>query len=117
MDSQAIGFLNNPAYRQSGSYSFELVEPLDYLTEGMAIIQVPAGFRTDLASVPRALWAIFPPHGRHSLAAILHDWLCVKGDKRYADKVFDEALLSLGVTSWKRRAMVAAVRLYHKVGK
>lgn len=113
----SIGFLNNPAYRQSGSYSFELVEPLEYMTRGMKILRVPAGFRTDLASVPRALWAAFPPHGAHSRAAILHDWLCIQGDKRYADKVFEEALCSLGVTGWKRRAMVAAVRLYHKVAK
>jgi hypothetical protein len=34
---------------------------------------VPAGFRTDLASVPFPLWALIGPFGRHTRAAIVHD--------------------------------------------
>jgi len=36
---------------------------------------VPAGFVTDFASTPRALWSVIPPTGRYQLAAVVHDFL------------------------------------------
>src|SRR2546426_7470924 len=39
------------------------------------VIVVPAGFVTDFASTPRAIWAVLPPSGRYQLAAIVHDFL------------------------------------------
>lgn len=39
------------------------------------IIVVPAGFVTDFASTPRALWSVIPPSGRYQLAAVVHDFL------------------------------------------
>lgn len=33
------------------------------------------GFKTDLASIPRIFWSIFPPFGSYQDAAILHDYL------------------------------------------
>lgn len=38
-------------------------------------VHVPRGFVTDLASVPRMLWSIFPKTGRYAYAAIVHDYL------------------------------------------
>ena len=38
-------------------------------------VTVPAGFVTDLASVPRLLWAIVPRDGLHNGAAVVHDFL------------------------------------------
>ena len=38
-------------------------------------IHVPAGFITDMASVPRIFWNIYPPFGLYGKAAILHDYL------------------------------------------
>jgi len=38
---------------------------------------VPAGFSTDLASVPRLLWWLIPPFGMYERAAIIHDYLYV----------------------------------------
>ncbi len=40
---------------------------------GGALVVVPAGFTTDLASVPYPLWALIGPFGRHTRAAIVHD--------------------------------------------
>jgi hypothetical protein len=40
---------------------------------------VPAGFRTDFASVPRVVTWLVPRFGAYTLAAILHDWLCSEG--------------------------------------
>ena len=43
-------------------------------------ITVPAGYRTDFASIPRPMtrmvWSLLPPVGRSGKAAVIHDWLC-----------------------------------------
>ena len=77
-------------------------------------IDVPAGYVTDLASVPRALWTVFPPHGRYAKAAIVHDYLYSNaiGSKRWADKVFLEAMGVLDVPKWRKWVMYFAVRLF-----
>jgi hypothetical protein len=38
------------------------------------VIEVPAGFVTDGASVPRWLWSLLPAWGSYSRAACLHDF-------------------------------------------
>lgn len=40
-------------------------------------IDIPAGFRTDLASIPRIFWSVVghPAKPRIVLAALIHDWL------------------------------------------
>ena len=80
------------------------------------VIRVPAGFVTDLASVPRMLWSILPPHGEYAKAAIIHDYLYTIGlcSKQYADNVFLEAMTVLGVAMWRRKLMYWAVRLFGK---
>jgi hypothetical protein len=100
-----------------GRYSFELLAPFEFHVGDYPsdeVIRVPAGFVTDLASVPRVLWSILPPHGRYAKAAIVHDYLYVHAirNKAYADKVFLEAMEVLGVPTLKRKAMYLAVRLF-----
>ena len=75
---------------------------------------MPAGFITDLASVPRALWSVFPPHGKYAKAAILHDYMYANGykDKKTADRIFLEAMEVLGVPKWRRKTMYWAVRMF-----
>lgn len=78
------------------------------------LVPIPAGTITDLASVPRILWALIPPFGRHTNASILHDALYAKGDKRgrrWADQQFLEAMIALDVPDVRARVMWAAVRL------
>lgn len=53
-----------------------LLAPLRYrLGKTDLVITIPKGFVTDLASVPRAFWSIFPKTGKYMSAAILHDYL------------------------------------------
>lgn len=80
------------------------------------VICVPVGMITDLASTPRMLWAIFPPHGQYAKAAIVHDYLYQQaiGSKAWADRVFLEAMEVLGVPRWRRVVMYWAVRLFGK---
>jgi len=75
---------------------------------------VPSGFETDFASVPLGLWNIFPPFGRYSKAAVLHDYLyrCSKLERSYCDGVFLKCMEALGVSWWRRTAMYYGVRLF-----
>lgn len=103
--------------RMVGRYSFELLAPFEFHVgeyPSAEVIRVPAGFVTDLASIPRALWSILPPHGKWAKAAIVHDYLYVHAirNKSYADKVFLEGMEVLGVGKIRRTAMYWAVRLF-----
>ncbi|HAP0136057.1 TPA: DUF1353 domain-containing protein [Escherichia coli] len=99
-------------------YRWRLAEPFEFwLTDDPAdVIEVPAGYVTDLASVPRILWVVFPPHGRYAKAAIVHDWLYDNAlrTKAEADRIFLDAMTVLGVPCWRRRLMYLAVRLFGK---
>ncbi len=99
------------------SYLWRVISPFEYhigeIGSGQ-VITVPVGVITDLASVPRLLWTIFPPLGKYSKAAILHDYLYDQaiGTKEWADKIFLEAMEVLGVPKWRRILMYWAVRLF-----
>jgi hypothetical protein len=38
-------------------------------------VSVPAGFVTDLASIPRVFWTLLRPDGKYAYSAIVHDYL------------------------------------------
>jgi hypothetical protein len=94
---------------------FELFEHFDYhvgrLNSG-DVISVPAGFRTDFASVPRVFWWLVPPVGRYGKAAVIHDYLYVvkTRSRKEADKIFLEAMEVLDVPKWRRKLIYFAVR-------
>jgi hypothetical protein len=80
---------------------------------------VPVGFDTDLASIPRPFWPLFPPSGRYAPAAVLHDWLYWHGmvqtepiTRRYADHVLRTAAGDLGVSWPVRWAIWDGVRAF-----
>lgn len=79
------------------------------------VIEVPKGFKTDLASIPRLFQWLISVNGLHRAAAILHDYLYQeKPDwctRALADQIFLEAMKVAGETWWRRRAMYTAVRL------
>ena len=111
------GFTTPADLRLHDDYTWELISAFEYHVgdyPSERVIRVPAGTVTDLASVPRALWAIFPPHGKYAKAAIVHDYLYAHaiGTKAEADRIFYEAMAVLGVPAWRRRAMYIAVRLF-----
>lgn len=94
---------------------WKVLEPFSY--EGTRqCFTVPAGMRTDFASVPRIFVWFLPRYGKYTLAAILHDhlWRTVApaGDIRYvdADGLFRRAMRDLGVPFLRRWIMWAAVR-------
>ena len=112
-------FTKAPRPEFIGDYMFIIIEPFDFHVgeyPSDEIITVPNGFVTDLASIPRALWSIFPPHGPWANAAVIHDYLYSTGykDKRYADQVFLEAMKVLQVPKVTRTLMYWAVRMFGK---
>lgn len=88
-----------------GTVVWELIQPLSYVTDAGETIVVPAGFQTDLASVPRVLWIWLPPDWKYTKAAILHDYLIVSKVRSWdeANKLFHEGMRTLNVnknTNW-----------------
>ena len=77
------------------------------------LITVPKGFKTDLASVPRIFWTIFPTDGRYVYASTVHDFLysVQTRTRKEADHIFLEAMQEIGVNLLTRRTMWLAVRV------
>lgn len=95
-------------------------------------VTVPVGFLSDGASVPRILRSFVGTMGRHSQAAVLHDYLTethlisVKNnltgkvsdqtiDRATVDKIFYESLKVLGVPVWKRTLIRLGVDIYRMI--
>lgn len=80
-------------------------------------VAVPKGYVTDFASIPGWIQWLIAPFGRHSEAAVVHDWLYTlgtKGDRKarkIADLTFRRALAIVGVKFFRRNLMYWAVRI------
>ncbi len=85
-----------------GGGRYELLEPLVYQGH-CETFTVPADYRTDLATTPRAVRWLMPSDGPWSLAAILHDWLITDGipaglvTSRDTDGLFRRLMREAGV--------------------
>jgi Protein of unknown function (DUF1353) len=77
-------------------------------------VDVPVGFQTDFASIPRPFWIILPKWGRYGNAAVVHDWLywAQTRPRAAADHVLNEAMRVLGVGAVTRLLIYRAVRLF-----
>lgn len=84
-------FLNEPILQRLATNEWKLVEPLVYKGSRDTIV-IPAGFRTDLASVPQMFESLTPRMGPVDLAAILHDYLCE--DRRIARETGRQPMFS-----------------------
>jgi len=102
--------------------------PFGFISDDIGDVYVPAGFKTDLASVPR-IPIIFELFGDTSCeAAVIHDFLYSNEFERQwvtrykADCVLLEASKATDVPKWRRYPIFWAVRLFgwlywHKKGK
>ena len=93
-----------------------LTGPLVYESDVAGkVITVPAGFHTDLASVPRVPIAYWLAGGTSNEAAAVHDFLYTAPHpvpRNIADAVLREASMVTGVPLWRRWLMWAAVRAF-----
>ena len=80
----------------------------------ISMFVIPAGFTTDLASVPRIFQSIIPKIGHHIRPAIVHDY-CYEGftnlTRKEADEMFLEGMKTTKVSWLRRKAMWLAVRV------
>ena len=101
--------------RRVDAYRWALVDDLVYLGRRDRFV-VPAGFRTDFATVPRVVTWLVPRFGAYTLAAILHDWLITEGlrtrvvTSRDADGIFRRVMRESGVPVLRRWLMWTGVR-------
>lgn len=116
----AVGrFLTKLQLEDIDGNTWMLLAPLVYEQDGRTYT-VPAGFVTDLASIPRAVfWR--PKSGRFNEAATIHD-SAYAGElqteppytlsRAEADGLFYYAMQALGVSWWSRTVMYRAVRIF-----
>ncbi|MCY1285259.1 hypothetical protein D9M70_341890 [compost metagenome] len=91
---------------------WRLLAPFSYLDPDFGRVDVPAGFVTDFASVPR-IPVIFDLIGAYGhAAALLHDYLYATGmvPRADADRIFRGALRASGIARWRAWLMWSGVR-------
>lgn len=115
------GFQNIPLMRWENLIGdrTELIEPLVYISGSGERIEIPAGFLTDYASIPKIFRNIYEPSGPARFPAILHDFLYGRlggapyyKTRRESDDLFLEAMQLVGVDLVQRRTIYRAVRLF-----
>jgi hypothetical protein len=92
-----------------------LMEPFSFVDPAGQEWNVPDGYKTDGASVPAALWALYPPFtGNYRSAAVIHDYYCDTKDRSWQDthKVFYFAMRAAHVDEKTAKIMYGAVYLF-----
>ena len=92
-----------------------LKEPYSFVDPAGQEWNVPDGYNTDGASVPTALWALYPPFtGNYRSAAVIHDYYCDSKERSWQDthKVFYFAMRAAHVDEKTAKIMYGAVYLF-----
>jgi hypothetical protein len=95
-------------------WRFELTHPVVLTLSDGSPLTIPAGYKTDFATVPLMLRGIVWGAGNHNLATLIHDYLYDTQDVRgrlWADKEMKHWLEKAGCSKIKVLAMYWAVRL------
>lgn len=109
---QSCVSLPPPGIARLADNVYVVIYPLRYrVGQTPYVIEVPRGFITDLASIPRALWWWESPLDRSMAPAIVHDYLywdqtCTKDE---ADAVLYIAMKENGVSKVTREGVYAGV--------
>jgi len=113
--SRFLNDLSTKEVKRFGERVLILAEPLQYESDFLkCIVEVPEGFVSDGASVPKFLRWMYHPFGEYLRAAVVHDWFCVTQtiSSDEAAIVFKEAMKVCGVNAWRRRKMYWAVKYF-----
>lgn len=117
---------NDNASRRLGKSYWLVVTPFRFYVKGGSVVNIPYGFLTDGATIPRPLWWLLPPWGVYGQAAVVHDYLCQylavmrSGEpetitRAQADSIFKQAMTVAGTPRWKRNVMYVCVRAFSKL--
>jgi hypothetical protein len=106
-------------------YVSRFVERMYFLTKPIAWVpnsdqtnfqrvDVPVGFVTDFASIPRPFWSLLPPDGEYTYPAIIHDYLywTQERTREMADRILEFGMQDLHVNSLTIGTIYNAVRVF-----
>ncbi len=106
--------------RRKNTTRYEVMFPVVFWYYGQKLT-IPAGFKTDFASVPSWLWWFIPPHGLACNPSVIHDYLyrykILKGVKtsfrarKLADIWFISKLFEANVSVFQSLIMFWGVRI------
>lgn len=105
-----VEVFKNNKFKNHSEFSFYY-----YINNKKETINIPVGFVTNFASVPRLFWPFVGPIDNHAKAAIVHDYCYAniyKNDRKLSDKLFLLGMKILKVNIVKRYLMYFAVRLF-----
>lgn len=124
-------FTSKLKVRRVGDRMWVVTEPFRYYIgkeDSNYWIDIPLGYQTDLASIPKAFYWLFKNDDpMYAQAAVIHDWLCerrlttlaVAGgycckpvSRAEADDIFLEAMGVLKCPAYKKLPLFVAVRAY-----
>ena len=114
-----MGFLDDLVIKSAnrtapgGNLIYALMQAMRY-QDGNRIYTVPAGYQTDLASIPQRYQQRPPNESPTARPGVLHDYFYTSHEepRHVADRMFRHALRDEGVPLGKRLAMWAAVRAF-----
>lgn len=130
MSNEKAQFRSELVLTDIDGHTWLVHEPLRFFSQELSMtLVVPAGTKTDLASIPRWVRYIpfvekfLPQSGKYNRAAVLHDSAYshvltnshgyrILLSKEAADKLFLEAMLADGVASKSAKTMYLAVKLF-----
>ncbi|WP_210249059.1 MULTISPECIES: DUF1353 domain-containing protein [unclassified Bradyrhizobium] len=106
-----VGRFRDPMYFLTSPISWH---PNSGQDGDLAPIEVPAGFVTDFASIPRIFWSIFRPDGDYAHAAVIHDYLywTQSRPRNVADQILKRDMQDLRVDRNSVAEIYSAVRTF-----
>lgn len=109
-----------PPWISKGKWMVRFVRPMIIEVEGGGFwrLEVPVGYISDRASVPKIAHMVMTPAGDLELASYIHDWLYSHGgetldvSKKFADRVFKATLKATptDIPDWKISLAYRGVR-------
>ena len=119
--TRRLRYENTDVIGEWGLRVYRLTEPFTYYVGQKCSsmrIDVPAGFETDLASVPTFARLLFSPDGPWAQPAVLHDWLYREAavPRSICDLIMFESMLlppqvGPAVPRWHARTIYHATRI------
>lgn len=109
------GFLTSTCIKPLIDYHYLTCNSIKFTVNGEQF-EIPAGFETDLASIPKIAWPVMAPaHSSLIRPAIVHDWFYRKTcqfTRFQTDLIFYHMLRNDGVSHFRASMMYYAVRAF-----
>jgi hypothetical protein len=107
-------FLSPVCIKPYKNYKYHICHDVDVVIQKKRY-RIPAGFQTDLASIPRLAWSVMSPaHSSLIRPAIVHDYFyntACEFTRKQTDLIFYHMLVNDGISSFRASIMYAAVRI------